>query len=110
MMSTISIDEFMRSEIRVVKVVGAESIPGRSKILKLTVDVGAGKTRAMVVGGAQYYPPEHYVGKKFVALVNLAPRRIAGVESHGMLLAAEVDDRPIWLTVEEDAPVGARVR
>ncbi|MFQ6075186.1 MAG: tRNA-binding protein [Candidatus Bathyarchaeia archaeon] len=110
MMYTISIDEFMKSEIRVVQVVKAEPIPGRSKILKLTVEVEAGRVMTMVVGGAQYYPPEHFVGRKFVALVNLASRRIAGVESQGMLLAAEVGDRPVWLIVEEDAPVGARVR
>lgn len=110
MVDAISIDEFMKSDIRVVKVIKAEPIVGKGKILKLTVEEEAGKTRTIVAGGAQYYPPEHFVGKRFVALVNLAPRRIGGVESQGMLLAAEIGDKPVWLIVEEDVPSGARVR
>lgn len=109
-MVNVSIDEFMRSEVRVVKVISAEPIQGRGKILKAMVEVEPGETRTIIIGGAQYYPPEHFVGKKFVALVNLEPRRIAGVESQGMLLAAEVGERPVWLTVEGDVPSGTRVR
>ncbi len=109
-MTEISIDEFMKSDIRVVNVVKVEAIPERSKILKLTVDIGSDTLRTMIVGGADYYPPEFFAGRKFVALVNLSSRRIAGVESQGMLLAADVGGKPVWLTVEGDAPVGTRVR
>ena len=110
MSDLISFDEFMRLDLRVVKVVKAEPIVGKRKILNLTVEVEAGKTRTLVAGGAEYYPPEHFVGRKFVALVNLETRRIANVESQGMMLAAMFGDKPIWLTVEEDVPSGARVR
>ncbi len=109
-MDIISIDEFLKSDLRVVKVIKAEPILGKGKILKLTVEEETGKTRTIVAGGAQYYPIEYFVGKRFVALVNLAPRRIGEVESKGMLLAAEIGDKPVWLTVEEDVPSGTRIR
>jgi len=108
-LAEISFKEFERLDIRVVKVLEAERIPGMTRILKLKVDVG-GETREMVVGGAQYYPPEFFVGKLFVALVNLEAKRIAGVESKGMLLAADYGGKPFWLTVEGEVPPGTKVR
>lgn len=110
MVEIISIDEFLKSDVRVVKVVQAEPIPGKSRILKLVIEIEPEKTQTIVAGGAQYYTPDHFIGKKFVALLNLAPRQIGGVDSQGMLLAAEVGGKPVWLTVEEDAPPGSRVR
>ena len=109
-MENISIDEFMKLDIRVVQVMKAESIAGKSKILKLTVELEADEVRTIIAGGAQYYTPEYFVGKKFVALLNLVPRRIGGIESHGMFLAAEVADKPVWLTVEAHVPQGSRIR
>ena len=109
-MSAISIDEFMRLDIRVVRVLNAEPVPGRTRILMLTVDIGFGEARTMIVGGAESHSPEHFVGRKFVALVNLTSKKFAGVESQGMLLAADVGGKPVWLTVEEDVPTGTRVR
>lgn len=108
-MEVISYEDFKKLDIRVVKVMKAEPIQSKTKILKLTVDIGSGETRTMIAGGAEFYNPESFIGKKFVALTNLAPKRIAGVDSQGMLLAAEAGDKPLWLVVEEDAPIGARV-
>ena len=110
MVDSISIEEFMKSDVRIVKVIEAEPIIGKSKILKLIIEVEPGKSQTIVAGGAEYYAPDHFIGKKFVALTNLASRRIAGVESQGMLLAAEKGEKPVWLVVEEDVPVGSKVR
>lgn len=110
MVDSISIDEFLKSDLRVVKVIKAEPIIGKSKILKLIIEVEPGKSQTIVAGGAEYYAPEHFVGRKFVALTNLASRRIAGVESQGMLLAAENGEKPVWLVIEEDVPLGSKVR
>ena len=107
-MEVISSEEFKKLDIRVVQPMKAETIPGRRRILKLTVDIGSGEMRTMIAGGAEYYKPESFLEKRFVALINLAPRTIAGVTSQGMLLAADVGGKPIWLTVE-DAPMGSRI-
>lgn len=95
--------------MRVVKVIKAERIPQKTKILKLTVDVGLSDSRIMIAGGADIYSPEYFEGKKFVAVINLAPKKIAGIESHGMLLAANANNKPFWLQVNEIAPIGAKI-
>ncbi len=107
-MSIVSYEEFKKLDMRVVLVKNAESIPGRTKILKLELDIGGGETRTIIAGGAQFYPPEHFVGKKFIGLVNLAPRNVAGIDSQGMILATDAE-KPLWLSVDPDAPVGSRV-
>lgn len=104
----ISIGDFQKLDIRVCKVLSAEPIPGRSRILKLKVDLG-GEVREVVVGGAEYYKPDYFVGKLFVILANLKPKKIAGTLSKGMLLAADVGGKPIWLTVDGYAPPGSKV-
>lgn len=95
-------------DLRVCKVLSAERIPGRSRILRVKVDLG-GEIREVVVGGAEYYGPEYFVGRLFIMLANLKPKKIAGVVSRGMLLAADVGGRPVWLTVDGYAPPGSRV-
>jgi len=87
----------------------ATRIPGKTKVLKVKVDIG-GEVREMIVGGAEHYPPEYFVGRLFVALVNLEPKRIAGTLSSGMLLAADYQGRPYWLTVDGEVPPGTKVR
>lgn len=106
----ISIKDFEKVDLRVVRVVKAEPIPGMKRILKVTVDIGKGELRQMVAGGAEIYTPEYFVGKNFVAVVNLEPKRIAGINSEGMLLAADLQGKPIWITVSEDIPPGTKVR
>ncbi len=108
-MDAISYNDFQKLDLRVVTITAASRIPGKTKILKLQVDIGSGTPRTMIAGGAEYYPPEAFVNKQFVAIVNLTPRTIAGVRSHGMLLAADVDGKPYWVTVA-GAPAGAKVR
>ena len=105
----ITYEEFKKLDIRVCRVLKAERIPGRTKLLKLVVDLGDEK-RTLVAGGAEYYEPEYFVGKLLVMVANLQPKRIAGVESQGMLLAAVVDnEKPVWLTVDGEVPPGSRV-
>ena len=108
-MPDISYDDFKKVDIRIVKVIKAEQIPGKTKILKLLIDIGSGETRTIIAGGAEYYPREYFEEKKFAALINLSPRKIAGIDSQGMLLAAEEGAKPIWLVTDGDAPIGARV-
>jgi methionine--tRNA ligase beta chain len=105
----VSLEEFEKLDLRVVKVLKAERIPGLSRVLKLVVDVG-GEVREMVVGGAQFYSPDFFNGRLFVAVVNLQAKQIGGVTSRGMLLAADLKGRPVWLTVTEDVPPGTKVR
>ncbi|NIU02106.1 MAG: tRNA-binding protein, partial [Nitrosopumilaceae archaeon] len=66
--------------------------------------------RDVVIGGAQYYEIEDLVGKVVVAIVNLEPKKLAGIESNAMLLAADVEDRPYWLTVKDDIPLGSKIK
>jgi len=107
---TVSFEDFSNFDFRVGKVIKAERIPGMKKILKAQIDVGGGKTVQMVVGGANYYEPEYFVGRSVILLLNLKPKTIAGVESQGMLLAADIDGKPIWLTVDGDVKPGSKVR
>jgi tRNA-binding protein len=108
-MGAISYNDFQKLDLRVVTVTAAERIPDKTKILKLSVDIGSGTQRTMIAGGAEYYDPKAFVNKQFVAVLNLIPKTIAGVRSQGMLLAADVDGKPCWVTVE-GAPTGARIR
>lgn len=107
-MENISYEDFKKLDLRVVKVTRVEAIPGKTKILKLIVDIGSGEFNTMIAGGAEFYKPEDFINKKFVAIVNLAPKRIAGVTSKGMLLAADNRGKPYWLVVE-DVPIGAKI-
>jgi methionyl-tRNA synthetase len=105
----VTFNEFTNLDLRVVKVIHAEPIPQKKRILKLTIQTGMGENRTIVAGGAQFYTPDYFIGKKIVALLNLAPKKIAGIMSHGMLLAANVNNKPIWLVIDENAPIGAKI-
>ena len=107
-MKTVSYEDFEKLEIRIVKILKSEAILGKTEILKLIVDIGSGESKTIVAGGGEFYAPESFLNKKFVAIVNLAPKIIAGVTSQGMLLAADVNGKPSWLIVK-DAPVGAKI-
>jgi methionine--tRNA ligase beta chain len=107
-MKIVSYEDFKKLEIRVVKIIKAVAIPGKTKIIKLVVDIGLGELKTMVAGGGEFYTPETFLNKQFVAVVNLAPKKIAGVMSQGMLLAADVKGKPLWVTIT-NAPVGAKI-
>jgi methionyl-tRNA synthetase len=84
----ISFDDFQKMDIRVGKIVEAQKVPKTDKLLHLKIDTGI-DTRTVVSGIAAFYEPEKIVGQKVIILVNLAPRKIKGIESHGMILMAE---------------------
>jgi methionyl-tRNA synthetase len=106
----ISIDEFMKVELRVAKVLEAEAVPKSKKLVKLKVDVGS-EQRTIVAGIAEAYQPEQLVGRTIAIVFNLKPAKLMGIESNGMVLAASVGDgKPILVSFDEPVPPGARVR
>ncbi|MGA2429127.1 MAG: methionine--tRNA ligase [Candidatus Acidiferrum sp.] len=107
----IGIEDFAKVEMRVGQIKTAERIVGADKLLKLTVDIGT-EVRQICAGIAQYYEPEGLIGRKVVVVVNLAPRKLRGVESNGMIVAASVgpEGRPILAGFGEDVEVGARLK
>jgi tRNA-binding protein len=108
-MTNVTYDDFAKLDLRIAKIVSTEKIPGKSRIIKGVIDIGEEK-REVVIGGAEYYQPEELVGKTVVVIANLEPRKIAGFESNAMLLAADVNDKPFWLTVQEDVPLGTKIK
>lgn len=106
----ISLDEFKRIELRIGEIVSAEPVPGSDRLLRLMVDLG-GERRSLVGGLAQSYAPEELRGLKVVVVANLAPARIRGVESQGMLLGVGCEETKAvaLLTVNRPAPNGALV-
>ncbi len=105
----ISIDDFKRVDLRVGVVKSCERIPGTSKLLRLIVDLGELGERQLVAGIGDYYRPEDLVGKQIVVVANLAPKRIRGFISQGMLLAAVSNGKPVPLTVMESVKPGSKV-
>jgi tRNA-binding protein len=106
---TITYDDFAKLDIRVAKIISTEKIPGKTKIIKGTIDLGS-ETRSLIIGGAQYFAPEELVGKTVIAVTNLEPKTVGGIESNAMLLAADLDDRPYWLSVDESVPAGTKIK
>ena len=107
----ISIDDFTKVEMRVGQVKSAERVAGADKLLKVMVDVGE-EVRQIVAGIATAYQPEQLVGRKVVVVVNLQPRKLRGVESNGMIVAASVgsEGKPVLAGFLEDVPVGSRLK
>jgi len=106
----ISIDDFMKVELRVAKVLTAERVPKSNRLLKLSVDVGT-EQRTLVAGIAEAYEPEALIGKTVVIVFNLKPAKLMGVESNGMVLAASPDGgKPMVVTFEAPPAPGTRVR
>ena len=107
----IGIEDFAKVEMRVGQIKTAERIVGADKLLKLTVDIGT-EIRQICAGIAQYYQPEALIGRKVAVVTNLAPRKLRGVESNGMIIAASVgpEGRPVLAGFHEDVEVGARLK
>ncbi|MEM2402958.1 MAG: methionine--tRNA ligase [Archaeoglobaceae archaeon] len=105
----ISIEEFKKIDIRIAKIVKAERIPKSKKLLKLTLDLGNEK-RQVVAGIAENHNPEELIGKLVTVVCNLKPAKIMGVESQGMVLAADVNGKAVLLVPESDVSPGAKVR
>jgi methionyl-tRNA synthetase len=106
----ITIDDFAKIELRVAQILVAERVPKADKLLRLEVDLGYEK-RQILAGIAQYYEPEKLIGRKIVLVANLAPRKMRGLESNGMLLAASLEDgTPVLAGFLEEVPLGARLK
>jgi methionyl-tRNA synthetase len=105
----ITIDQFFETDLRVARIVNAEPVPGADRLLQLQVDLGS-EQRQLVAGIAGVYEPGSLVGRRIIVVANLQPARIRGVESQGMLLAADLDGRPILAGFDEEIPPGTRVR
>ncbi len=106
--AVIGIDDFMKVELRTARVIACEPVPKAKKLLKLQIDLGYEK-RQVVSGIAKFYKPEDLIGKKLIVVANLAPAKLCGVESQGMLLASgEEQVRVVFL--DPETPLGERVR
>ena len=106
----INIDDFAKIDLRVAQILVAERVPKADKLLRLEVDLGYEK-RQILAGIAQYYEPEKLIGRKIVIVANLAPRKMRGLESNGMLLAASLPDgAPVLAGFLEEVPLGARLK
>jgi methionyl-tRNA synthetase len=106
----ISIDDFAKVELRVGLVKVAERVPKSDKLLRLEVDIGS-EVRQVLAGIAEAYAPETLIGRKVVIVANLAPRKLRGMESNGMIVAASLDGgMPVLAGFLEDVPIGARLK
>ncbi len=107
----IGIDDFLKIELRVGEVKVAEKVKGADKLLRLEIDIGS-EVRQVVAGIAKAYEPEKLIGRKVVIVANLQPRKLRGLESNGMIVAASVGDdgQPVLASFLEDVPVGAKLK
>ena len=107
----ITIDDFMKIDLRVAQIVEAERVPKADKLLRLQVDLGFEK-RQILAGIAQHYTPESLVGRKVVIVANLAPRKLRGFESQGMVVAASLGEagKPALAAFIENIELGARLK
>ena len=99
--NTVSFDDFMKMDIRIGKILEAEKVAKSNKLLKMKVDTGLDQ-RTIVSGIAKYFKPEEVIGKQVSVLANLAPRKIMGVESQGMILLAEDQDGKLVFVAPDD--------
>ena len=109
--SHITIDDFIRVDLRVGEVKSANAVKGADKLLHLQVDIGEPQPRSIVAGIALAYKPEALVGRKVVIVANLAPRKLRGLESQGMIVAASLEGgNPVLASFLEEVPIGARLK
>ena len=106
----VSIDEFMKIDLRVARVLVAERVQKSKKLVKMQIDIGS-EERTIVAGIAEAYTPESLVGRTIVVVVNLKPAKLMGIESNGMVLAASPEGGlPVLVGLEQSLPPGTRVR
>jgi methionyl-tRNA synthetase len=109
----ITIDDFAKVDLRVAQIVVAERIPKADKLLRLEVDLGPDFPRRQILAGiAEYYQPEALIGRKVVIVANLAPRKMRGLMSEGMIVAASIGPAgaPVLTGFLEDVELGARLK
>src|SRR5450759_958777 len=107
----ISIDDFVKVDLRVGIVKSAERVKGADKLLHMFVDIGEPEPRSIVAGIAAAYEPDSLIGRKVVIVANLQARKLRGIESKGMIVAASLEGgKPVLAGFLEDVPVGARLK
>jgi methionyl-tRNA synthetase len=107
----IDIEDFVKVDLRVGQVLSAERVKGADKLLHLKVDIGEPEPRTIVAGIAMVYEPANMVGRKVVIVANLHPRKLRGIESNGMIVAASLEGgKPVLAGFLEDVPIGARLK
>ncbi|MGP0070830.1 MAG: methionine--tRNA ligase [Bryobacteraceae bacterium] len=107
----IAIDDFIKVDLRVGQVVSAERVKGADKLLHMKVDIGEAQPRTIVAGIAESYQPEQMLGRRVVIVANLQPRKLRGIESNGMIVAASLEGgKPVLAGFLEDVPIGARLK
>ena len=109
----VDFDTFAKSDYRAVKIKECTAVPKSKKLLKFVLDDGSGKDRVILSGIHDYYEPEDLVGKTAIAIVNLPPRKMMGIDSCGMLISAvhhvDGEERLNFLMVDDDIPAGAKL-
>ena len=106
----ISIEDFAKVELKTAKIVKCEPIPKAKKLLKLTLDDGSGKERIVASGIAKWYTPDDLIGHTVIVVANLKPATLCGVESNGMILAADCPDDDVKVIFVDGIPAGSKVR
>ena len=110
MENRITIDDFMKIDLRIAKVLAAERVPNSKRLVKMEIDLGSEK-RTLVAGIAEAYEASALVGRSVAIVANLKPAKLMGIESNGMVLAASPDGgKPILVSFEQEPPPGTRVR
>ena len=105
----ISFEEFKKIDLRAAKILAAEKVAGSEKLIKLQITLGD-EERQVVAGIAQFYQPENLVGREIIVVANLEPRKLMGLESQGMLLAADDNGQPVLLNLDREVPPGSVVK
>jgi len=106
----VSFEEFSKMDLRVGKITKAEAVPQSRNLIKMLIDIGGGELRQAVAGIAQYYSPKELEGKQVAVIVNLQPKRMFGIESNVMILAAEDEKTVSILLPDRPVKVGSKVR
>ncbi|PJB99683.1 MAG: methionine--tRNA ligase subunit beta [Candidatus Nealsonbacteria bacterium CG_4_9_14_0_8_um_filter_35_12] len=104
----ISFEDFQKIDLRVAKIIEAENVEGSEKLLKLKIDLGS-EIRQIVAGIAKFYKPEDLIGKEIIVVANLEPKVLRGLESQGMLLAAETEGTISLLIPDQEVLPGAKI-
>lgn len=109
-MDTVKIDDFAKLEFKVGTILEAEEIEGSEKLLKLSVDLGEERPRQVLSGIKLYYKPEDLKGNQFVFITNLEPRKMMGLESQAMIMAADASEDVVLLVPQKQVPAGSKIR
>ena len=106
----INFEEFKKIDLRVAKIITAEKVKKSENLVKLEIDLGAELGKRQILAGIQkYYQPEELMGRQIIVVVNLEPKKMMGMESQGMLLAADINGEPILLMPDKQVPPGSKI-